>query len=228
MEPVERVDSAALERRAAQAVHDGDVGGLNVLVAEVDALRQQYAARAVEEDRLAREAEKELASAEAKLAFMSEEDARRTHAELFFRPTLHRQRVKACEAEFHRLEALVKDLRRQRDEVHAKTLEARWAAEARRLSTELQERKVAIAPLLEAVEHIYRLVREVELHNQTHRSAPVPLPVLHGDVAAAGRLGAVRLELPPEWQPGRDHQRRGGDGQLTDRELLAAHGFGEE
>src|SRR5438552_12460448 len=138
---------------------------------------------------------------------------------LTFRVDYHGERARACQQQAETLGKLLGTLRGQREALHARTLTAKLATEAQRLSRELEERKALLSPLLETVEKIHALVRSVDLHNQTCRSALIPTPRLHGDPGIIQRLYDFKLQLPPEWF-GRDPQRRDAGRPISDRELL--------
>lgn len=207
MEPVVKFDEGAALSRAQRAVAANDPEALAGVLTEVDSRRQQYLAQAQEEDRRRQETERAQSSQQGRLAYLDPEEARRQYVERQFAMELHAERAKACQAQGEALFHLLTDLRKQSEGLRAKVLARQLARRSAAIQEQLEAAKAALAPLREACEKVYSLLRMEEFNVQS-QSTKIPMPQLSGDPGVIQKLYELRLEMPVEWQGLGDREQR--------------------
>src|SRR5262249_34070894 len=178
LQPVAKADVTGLEVRADEAIRRGDAEALGALIAEVEQRQAAFLRQVAEEERLASERARDLATAKKQLPYLPESEARARHRDLMFLSDDDAERAAACMQQAEMLGKLLADLRKRGEALQAKALQTQLARQAVRLRAELAEAKAAVQPLLAVIEKAFAVVRQIEQFNMTSRAAKIPVPTL--------------------------------------------------
>jgi len=198
MEPIQKVDENGIHARANKALVANDLPVLGALIDEVEEHRRQLLTQSQQEAIAVREAEINLTATRTKIAFLSEDDARKQYSELQFQIEFRAERSKVFLQQAGVLEKVLGGLRQKSTELQARHLATEIVAQAPGLADELAEAKRALGPLRAVVEKIFALSRQADFFNQQVQGISVPALILHGDPGSINKLGDLRLEIPED------------------------------